>query len=317
MAEVQRVSGARVVNVVAQLVRNEPVIGAVVDALEGKGGAQLVAFGGVVVDDVQDHLEAAVVQAGDHLLELAQRIRDVGGVARVGGEEADRIVAPVVPEPAVEQERVVNERVDGQELDGRHAERADVVDDRLRSEAGVEATQAFVHPGMQLGEAFDVRLVNDRMVPGDAAPSIITAPVEVGIHDCAFGHEGRAVPLVEGQVVPLGADRVAEHGGVPDELAGVGARVRVEQELVRIEAMSGLGLERPVGAEPVERAGPDAGDMAVEDFVGILGQLEPRSRVRRARRRCRRRSASHGRRRPRNWRRWRRRWRRADRACLR
>ena len=99
-------------------------------------------------------------------------------------------------------------------------------------------------------------------------------PVEVGIDDGAFRHETRAVPLVEGQVVPLGADGVAEHGGVPDELAGVGARIRVEQELVRIEAMSGLGLERPVSAEPVKRAGSDVGDVAVEDLVGVLGQLE-------------------------------------------
>src|SRR5208337_464769 len=39
MAEVQRVSCARVVDVVARLVGKEPIIGAVVDALEGKGRA--------------------------------------------------------------------------------------------------------------------------------------------------------------------------------------------------------------------------------------------------------------------------------------
>ena len=35
------------------------------------------------------------------------------------------------------------------------------------------------------------------------------------------------------------------------------------------------GLERPVGAEPVERAGADAGDVTVKNFVGVLGELEP------------------------------------------
>ncbi len=307
-----------VVDVVARLVGNEPIIGAVVDALERKGRAELVALGGVVVDDVQDHLEPAVVQAGDHLLELAQRIRDVGGIARVWREEADRIVAPIVLEAALEQERVVDERMDGQKLDGRHPERADVVDDRLRPEPGVEAAEALVHLGMQLGEAFDVRFIDDRVVPGDAAPMVFAVPVEVGIDDRALRHERRAVALVEGQVVSFRADRIAEHGRVPDELAGVSARVRVEQELVRIEAVSGLGLERPVGAKPVEGAGADAGDVAVKDFVGVFRQLEPVDLAPvRARRRCRRRPGSHGRRRPRNWRRWRRPWRRADRACLR
>ncbi len=72
MAEVQRVSGSRVVDVVARLIGKKPVIGAIVDALERKGRTELIALGGVVVDHVEDHLEPAVMQAGDHLLELAQ-----------------------------------------------------------------------------------------------------------------------------------------------------------------------------------------------------------------------------------------------------
>ncbi len=165
--------------------------------------------------------------------------------------------------------------MDRQQFDGRHAERPDIVDDRLRPEPGIEAAQAFVHLGMQLGEALDVGFVDDRVVPGDAAAAVFAVPVEVGIDDGAFRHEGRAVALVEGQVVSFGADRVAEDGRVPGELAGVSAGVGVEQKLVRIEAMARLGLEWPVDAEAVKRAGPDAGDVAVKDFVGVFGQLEP------------------------------------------
>ncbi len=117
--------------------------------------------------------------------------------------------------------------------------------------------------------------VDDRVVPGDAAPAVFAAPVEIGIDDGAFRHEGRAVALVESEVISIGADGVAEHRGIPCEFAGVCARVGVEQELVRIEAMSGLGLERPVHAKAVERAGPDAGNMAVENLVGIFGQFQP------------------------------------------
>ena len=78
---------------------------------------------------------------------------------------------------------VVEERVDRQELDRRDAERLDVVDDLLRAEPGVGAAQVLVDRGMQLGEAFDVGFVDDRVVPGDAAPVGLAAPVEIRIDD--------------------------------------------------------------------------------------------------------------------------------------
>ena len=59
-------------------------------------GPALVALRGVVVDDVENHLEAGVVKARDHLLELAQAVGAVGGIARIGREEPDAVVAPVV-----------------------------------------------------------------------------------------------------------------------------------------------------------------------------------------------------------------------------
>ncbi len=49
---------------------DEPVVGSVVDPTEGQGRAQLVAFRGVVVDHVEDHLEAGFVQRLDGGLEL-------------------------------------------------------------------------------------------------------------------------------------------------------------------------------------------------------------------------------------------------------
>ena len=99
-------------------------------------------------------------------------------------------------------------------------------------------------------------------------------PVEIRIDDDRLRHEGRAVALVEGQVVFLGADRVAEYRGVPCQLAGMGAGIRVEQQLVGVEAVARLGLIGAVHAEAVERPRPDIGDMAVEDLVGVFGELE-------------------------------------------
>ena len=62
---------------------------------------EVVAFGGVVVDHVEDDLDAGVVEALDHGLELADRA--ACQVARLGREEADRVVAPIVAQALGEQ----------------------------------------------------------------------------------------------------------------------------------------------------------------------------------------------------------------------
>ena len=71
----KRVAGAGVIHVVARICRHQTVIGGVVDAAEAQRGAQVIAFGGVVVDDVEDHLDARRVQRKHHLLELARPAR--------------------------------------------------------------------------------------------------------------------------------------------------------------------------------------------------------------------------------------------------
>ena len=92
MAQIEGVSGARIIDVEPRLVRRQPVIRLVVDAFEGKRRAALVALRCVIVDDVEDHFEPAVVESCNHLLEFAQRVGHVRSVARIGRKEADRIV---------------------------------------------------------------------------------------------------------------------------------------------------------------------------------------------------------------------------------
>ena len=120
VGEVQRVAGAGVVDVVPRLGR-QPVVGGIVDALEAERRSELVALGGVIVDHVEDHLEPGIVQVGDHLLELADRV--AGGVARIRREEADGIIAPEIRQPLLQQMVVVDELVDRQKLDRGDAER--------------------------------------------------------------------------------------------------------------------------------------------------------------------------------------------------
>ena len=62
----------------------------------------MVALGSVVVDHVQDHLDAGGMQRLDHLLELGDLLaeRAAGGKPRAWREKPDRVVAPVIRETA-------------------------------------------------------------------------------------------------------------------------------------------------------------------------------------------------------------------------
>ena len=66
-------------------------------------------------------------------------------VARLGREEADRVVAPVVAQPPLDQMAVVDERVHRQQLDRGDAEALQVVDHRRGRQAGVGAAQRRRH----------------------------------------------------------------------------------------------------------------------------------------------------------------------------
>jgi hypothetical protein len=70
VAGVEAVAGTRGVVVVARVVGRQAVVRRVVDALEAQHRAEVVALGGVVVDDVEDHFDAGLVQGSHHRLEL-------------------------------------------------------------------------------------------------------------------------------------------------------------------------------------------------------------------------------------------------------
>ena len=59
---VERVAAAGVVDVEARVLGGQAVVGRVVDAAEAERRPEVVALGGVVVDHVEDHLDAGAVQ---------------------------------------------------------------------------------------------------------------------------------------------------------------------------------------------------------------------------------------------------------------
>ena len=249
---VERVAGAREVHVVAPVVRHQPVVGGVVDALEREHRPEVVALGGVVVDHVEDHLDPGAVERLDHPLELAQLLAAVAGgrVGAVRRQVADRRVAPVVRQPAVDEEALGNDLVDREQLDRSDAERAQVRERGVRGEAGVGAAQILAHVRVTLREALDVHLVDDRVRPGRLQVAV-ALPVERRVdHDC-LRHRLRVVLVVRlevGLLGRLGAGHVGEHvGRVPVDRARDRLRIGVEQELARVEAVARRTVRRRRG----------------------------------------------------------------------
>src|SRR6185503_14481564 len=153
---------AGVVAVVERLFGLEPVIGAVVDAAKTQGRSLMIAFGRVVIDDIENDLDAGAVQRADHLAELANLCRRIttAGVLGVRRKETDGVVAPVIPQTSIDQKAVVYEVMNRHELDGGDAELLQIFDRRWMPEAGVGAADLGWKILAQLGEAFDVQLVD-------------------------------------------------------------------------------------------------------------------------------------------------------------
>ena len=159
--------------------------------------AEFVALAGVVVDDVEQHLDAGGVQVGNHRAEFAEPVAADESVVRA--EEVYRAVAPVIAQALADQVLLVGDRMDRQQLDGGDAQFHQVVDHRRRTEAGEGAALRFRYFRMQLGVALDVQFVDHRLRPRRVRQPL-GSPGEPGLDDPAFRHEPGAVALVQRQV---------------------------------------------------------------------------------------------------------------------
>ena len=187
-------------------------------------------------------------------------------------EEAEGVVAPVVAQAALDQVGVVHELVHRHQLDRGHPEALQVFHDRRVGDAGVGATKSVGDVGVKLGEALDVRLVDQALVVRDVQRAV-TGPVEERVHHHAEHHPGRGVLVVAGALV---AEVVAEEGLVPLDGAVGGLGVRVQQQLVRVAAHAGVRVERAVHPVAVPLARIHLGQVGVPDVGVHLGQLNPR-----------------------------------------
>ena len=178
------------------------------------------------------------------------------------------------------QEALVRDVVDRQQLDGGDAERAEVRERRLGREAGVRAAQVLPHTGVRAREPLHVHLVDDGVGPRRRRRPVVL-PVEVGIDDDALRDRRRVILTVRDEIGVRVAGRHVRQR-VPallphrplDRL-----RIRVDQQLVRVEAVARSRLVGAVDAIPVALPGTDAAHVAVPVERGALGQLDPRLAV--------------------------------------
>src|SRR5262245_23092110 len=96
----------------------------------------MIALAGVIVDDIQNDLDALAVQGPDQGFELGHLLPQ-NSRARVGGlrrEEADGVVAPIVGQATFDQMPIGDELMHWHELNGGNVERMEVIDDRWAGE---------------------------------------------------------------------------------------------------------------------------------------------------------------------------------------
>ena len=192
MDHVEAVPAAGEVDVAAPVRWIESIVRRVVDAAQRQRGAQLSALGRVVVDHVEDHLDADAVEPLHHGAELRHLAAGCRGVVRMRREEGDRVVPPVVREAALHQLGLGDEVVHRHQLDGGHAQREQVLEHGVHAETEVRSTQRLRHPGMELREPPQMALVDHRATPRRARRPVV-APAEGGFDDDALRHGSGAV----------------------------------------------------------------------------------------------------------------------------
>ena len=126
---------------------------------------------------------------------------------------------------------------------------------------------------MEPGEALDVHLVDEHLAPGHARRAVV-APGEGFVQHGRQRREAGIVALVEREISLGVADAIAPHFVAPARLPGDSLGVRIEQDLVLVEAVSFGRIVGPIDAETVGLTGQNVGQVGVPDHVGLFGDLD-------------------------------------------
>src|SRR6266849_6030447 len=114
-------------------------------------------------------------------------------------------------------------------------------------------------------EAFYVEFINDRVVPWGTQRTVVS-PRERGVDDAASGHTGRTVAPIGCEILAC-ADSIAEQSVAPFDRAHNLLCVRIQQQLIRVEAQAFFRIVGPIQPITVEKAGPGLREIAVPDLI--------------------------------------------------
>mmetsp|Transcript_11015 Transcript_11015/g.27849 ORF Transcript_11015/g.27849 Transcript_11015/m.27849 type:complete len:508 (+) Transcript_11015:925-2448(+) len=238
---VHRVAASRVVEHLVVALRILHVVHRAVDAPKAQHvRVGVPALGGVVIHDVQDHLDAAVVQILHQPLELDRRLRRAGAAGpepRHRGEEVHVRIPPHVDHVVagvgapLKLHLVVLE--DGQQLDARDTELLEVRN--LPPHALEGAPHVLGQAARRVcGEEPHAHLVNHRILERSLGPRVVLAPVErvqVLAVEVEGPPEGRPAALNEAlRLIPLAENAPPVHE----------RRIRVHHNLPLVPAVQGL-----------------------------------------------------------------------------
>jgi hypothetical protein len=165
----------------------------------------------------------------------------VGRVPVVRSQIRDGVIAPVIGQAAIDEERIGHILVHRQQFHRRHAEVDQVLDGGRMTQARVRTPYLGRNIRMGHRKTFDVDLVDDRVWVGIAWTRTIS-PGEGRVH-----HETSRDAC--GRVEAAGAvgvvNRIAQHLRASAHAAGGGLRVRIQQQLVGIAAISLARVAKP------------------------------------------------------------------------
>ena len=272
VGQVERVAGAGIVHIGPPPL-GQTVIAAVVQPAKTQGRPQRVAFARMVVDHVQDHLDPGGMKAVDHALHLADAAPPQ--IARFGGEKADGLIAPVIAQPARHQKAVIDKGLHGQQFNGGDPQPDQMLQHRIGAQPQHGAAQRGGHARMQGGQALDMRLVNHRVGQRGLGCRIF-APLKGRVDHNRFRHGKGAVAGVEGQVCARAAHLVAHQGIRPAQPPLQRAGIGIDQQLVGVEAVPGLGLIGAMGAKAIKRARHQARHALMPDVAVALAERQAR-----------------------------------------
>ena len=208
---VDRVAAAA--EIVVLPLRRQQVVDVVVKALEREEGPLFVALRRVVEHHVQVHLDTVLLECLDQTFQLVALpvVLRSGGIAGVGGEEADGVVPPVVVQLLAVHHPVILHLVkleDGHQLHGVDPQLQEVGQLLQKPREGAGILDAG---GGVSGKAPDVELVDDKVLHGDQGRTGVL-PVKVVLHHpgpvvLAVGR-GLSPPALPGHRLGIGVQQV-------------------------------------------------------------------------------------------------------------